>query len=110
MLDYKTCQDISPKEFKRQCERYGYLVQDAHYRAVASDALGGDFSFFFIAQDKEPPYEVAVYSLDDWQVTEMANLNSETIEEIEYCKKCDYWPQHSQNDSIELTLSDWVLK
>jgi exodeoxyribonuclease VIII len=60
--DPKTCQDNSPKAFKRDIFKYGYHIQAAFY----SDALGVDpKNFIFIAIETNHPYSVQCYSLSD---------------------------------------------
>ena len=60
--DPKTCQDNSPKAFKRDVFKYGYHLQAAFY----SDALGIDpKNFIFIAIETNHPYSVQCYSLSD---------------------------------------------
>ncbi|HAY88478.1 MAG TPA: hypothetical protein DCY51_03480 [Bacteroidetes bacterium] len=60
--DPKTCQDNSPKAFKRDVFKYGYHLQAAFY----SDALGVDpKNFIFIAIETNHPYSVQCYSLSD---------------------------------------------
>jgi len=60
--DPKTCQDNSPKAFKRDVFKYGYHLQAAFY----SDALGVDpKDFVFIAIETNHPYSVQCYSLSD---------------------------------------------
>lgn len=60
--DPKTCQDNSPKAFKRDVFKYGYHIQAAFY----SDALGVDpKNFVFIAIETKHPYSVQCYTLGE---------------------------------------------
>ena len=63
--DYKSCADASPDGFARSVANFGYDQQDDWYRHVAT-LLGRPLeAFCFIAQEKEPPYLVEVYELDE---------------------------------------------
>jgi hypothetical protein len=60
LVDIKSCTDSSPRSFKSDVYKYGYSVSAAFY---------GDFlkreNYVFAAMEKQPPYQVALYSLDD---------------------------------------------
>lgn len=56
LIDLKTTQDCSPKGFSSSCWKYGYDRQSAFY----ADGFDCD-NFIFIVQEKEAPYNVAIY-------------------------------------------------
>jgi len=58
--DVKTCQDNSPRAFKRDVYKWGYHLQAAFY----SDALGFPAeNFRFLAVEVKYPYTIEVYAL-----------------------------------------------
>ena len=60
--DIKTCQDASPKAFKRDLYKYTYHLQALFY----CEMLGFDpENFRFIACETQYPYQVQVYSMSD---------------------------------------------
>lgn len=63
--DYKSTADASPDGFARSVANLGYDMQDDWYRTVASLLDQPLEAFCFIAQEKEPPYLVEVYELDE---------------------------------------------
>jgi hypothetical protein len=68
-VDLKTAADASFSGFQRAVANYRYHVQAAFYadgiEAVTGAALDG---FLFVAIEKEPPFAVAVYTLDQFAV------------------------------------------
>ena len=60
--DVKTCQDASPKAFKRDLYKYAYHLQATFYCRM----LGiNPKNFRFIACETQYPYQVQVYSMSD---------------------------------------------
>lgn len=63
LVDIKSTDDASPEAFARSVSRYGYAMQDAHYRIGfrAEDMV-------FVAVEKEPPYAIGVYRISaEWR-------------------------------------------
>lgn len=73
IIDWKSCKDASYKAFKTDFFRFRYDLQAVFY----CDVLGIDVDdFYFVAIEKEFPYNTAVYSLeDDTQMNAMKELN-----------------------------------
>lgn len=67
VVDYKTTRDASPRGFQSQAQALKYHVQGAWYmRGVRAVGLDPQW-FTIVAQEKTPPFEVAVYTLDrEW--------------------------------------------
>ena len=62
ILDWKSCQDASPKAFKSDFFKFGYDIQAVFY---AEKVLGISADhFYFVAVEKNYPYNSAVYGLD----------------------------------------------
>lgn len=73
IIDWKSCRDASKKSFRQDFYKYRYDLQAAFY----CDVLGVPMdSFYFVAIEKEFPYNTAVYCLDeDTQINAMQELN-----------------------------------
>ena len=56
VYDVKTTQDASPDGFARECVKYGYFLQGAHYVMVCQLAGFSIKEFSFIACEKSAPY------------------------------------------------------
>lgn len=106
-VDMKTTEDASPEAFSRSVTRWRYFVQDALYR-MGFAACGEPITHFAIlAVEKEPPYAVAVYTLDEEAVAKGYDAARRDIERIRECIERDHWPAYS--DGIEdLSLPPWA--
>ena len=71
IVDYKTTGDASHYGFSRQIFNKGYHIQAYHYARGMKALTGKDHIFMFIAQEKEAPYAVNVFSVDE-EVMEIA--------------------------------------
>lgn len=61
LADLKTCRDVSARGFERQCTEYQYPLSAAMYREGFLRVTGERHAWLFIAVEKQPPYDVAVY-------------------------------------------------
>lgn len=62
IVDVKTTQDASPKEFAKSIAKYGYHRQAAMYLWGARELTGKPFdTFYFIAVESAPPHVVSIY-------------------------------------------------
>lgn len=90
IVDYKTTNNAEPDAFMRSGLAYGYDVQEAFYRR-GMRALGMDYNFVFIAQEKEPPYACSLVALDP-AMQDMADRKvSFAIASWESCLKRNEW-------------------
>jgi hypothetical protein len=90
-VDVKTCDDASDDAFTRSIESFGYQNQNAFYENGFA-AVGAPLACFaFVAVEKEPPYLVNVFLLDDewradgraWATEQLATL-AECLERGSY--------------------------
>lgn len=89
IADLKTCRDA--KDFRRDIYKYNYHFQAAYYLDVASKIDGTEYkNFFFIALEKEPPYELIVYKIDEALLTEGRTLYKRAIANL-----------HKQNEGYD---------
>lgn len=96
VVDYKTSDDASPAGFRRSIAKYGYPVQRALYLAgMRALQLAPDPAFLFIAQEKEPPYLVGVYDLDDEAVYAGEVAVRRALERYRDCVASGIWPGYS---------------
>ena len=96
--DLKTCQDASPKAFKRDIWNYGYNIQATFY----CDMLGYDVTKFrFIAAETNAPYAIQLYGLSD-EMIEFGRLGWQTA--------FHYWKQYLKSGKITKYIGDNVAK
>jgi len=108
VTDYKTAKDASPKEFARAVANYGYHVQAAWYLdAAAANGLGVDAAFVFIAQEKDPPYLVGVYQLEQEDLALGHRLAAKARRTYRDCTLSGVWPGYP-TDPVTLRLPRWA--
>lgn len=61
--DYKTSDSVRPEIFYKKFIDYGYFIQGAMYKRGIKAVLDIDVeNFYFIAQEKEPPYVTQIFN------------------------------------------------
>lgn len=107
-LDLKTTSDASRDEFAKSVWNFRYMCQEAFYRdgiEAASKMLVK--AFLFIAVEKEPPYAVATYTLDDAAVARGRELIASDMATLRRCIDEDAWPAYGESTQI-LSLPQWT--
>lgn len=65
IADIKTTDDASEFNFARDCIKYGYHIQAAHYLSGCSVVDGVEYKkFILIVVEKNEPYDVMIYDMD----------------------------------------------
>ena len=108
--DYKTTASAAPDDFIRSMVDYGYHQQAALY-LDGLDAVFGqqDRSFYFIAQEKTPPFIVQPFELDDEALAWGRRLNRMAIRKFAKCLETNEWPGYAP-DFATLSLPRWEAK
>ncbi len=64
VIDIKTCQDASERDFRYSLRKFNYHVQGSYYSEGVKSVLGVDkVVFLYIAIETKAPYGIAVYDL-----------------------------------------------
>ncbi|WP_435310668.1 PD-(D/E)XK nuclease-like domain-containing protein [Primorskyibacter sedentarius] len=109
LVDLKSTEDASYTGFGQSVSRYRYHVQDAYYRDgmhQIGHTVGG---FVFVAVEKQPPYNVAVYRLGQEEVR-VGRLQYESdLMKYKQCHEADEWPGYP-DEVRDLTLSQFQLR
>ena len=107
VVDYKTTRDASRDAFERAIFAYGYHRQAGMYREAAR-ACGVSLKHYaIIAQEKEPPYAVAVYRLADAAIDAGWEQIRPILKDAAYCTASGVWPGYT--DEVEdITLPSWA--
>lgn len=109
-IDLKSVQDASVEGFQRAMWNFGWYLQDAHYDAVHQAALGMPLDgFAFIAVEKEPPYAVAVYYLDDIDRRLGRQERDHLLRIAGQCRESGQWPGYGAGIK-QITLPGWARK
>jgi hypothetical protein len=65
VLDIKTTESASPRDFGASAAKFGYFHQAAFYRRLVEQAIATMDEFVIVAIEKKPPYLTAVYRIPD---------------------------------------------
>lgn len=102
--DYKTAASAKPADFMRQCWNLGYHQQAALYLDGIEAVTGHrPESFFFVVQEKAPPYVVTCVVLDDVAIGWGRIQNRKAIHTFADCLAADRWPGY-ETDVVEGSL------
>lgn len=92
-VDLKTTEDATGDGFVQSVKKWGYDVQEAHYRDVYAASEGHEINnFSFILIEKSGPFEVAVKDIEPFWVS-MAKAKAARAREIFLeCTETNKWP------------------
>lgn len=109
VVDLKSTRDAAPAGFARSIATFGYARQAAHYSRGVRAVLGVDMPFWtFIAVEKEPPFAVGVYVLDDESMAAAGAQVEAAYARHAECRASGRWPAYS--DLIQtISLPRWAL-
>lgn len=110
VVDYKTAASVEPDVFAKAAARYGYHQQAAWTLDMLAD-LGyrPPGTFTFIAQEKDAPYLVEVYELDEASIERGRELNRRALETYQECLAADDWPGYTGRPLTTLCLPAWAF-
>lgn len=112
--DIKTTISAHPDAFERQATSMGYFQSAAFYLDVIEAALGSVSTkrrFLLIAAEKEPPYPVQIYQLDDEAIQNGRMLNRRALNTFAECLKSGNWWAYTrpgENPIRSLTMTDYA--
>jgi exodeoxyribonuclease VIII len=108
IVDLKTTENASPREFARSIAEWRYHVQAAWYLDGLEQATGTrPEQFIFICVEKKAPFACAVYAADAEMIAAGAKTAARDLEVLATCKAADAWPGYS--DQIKpISLPAWM--
>jgi len=110
IIDLKTTQDASRREFSRNVHLRGYYRQAAHYLNGINylegyegddDGPGGRDRFLFICVERSAPYCVALYELDEATISAGQAEVRGLMGYWKYCHANDTWPGYTPESGHE---------
>jgi exodeoxyribonuclease VIII len=109
LVDFKTTTDITEDGFSRSMWQYRYDFQAAMYAEALSLITGVRPKVCaIIAIEKEPPFEVAVYRLNDETLYKGALDYRRALDTLAACLKTNEWRTY-QPSWKEIGLPAWAL-
>lgn len=108
--DMKTAIDASGEGFAKAVVNFGYDVQAAFYsdglEAISEHPVKG---FVFIVVEKEPPYAVATYMLDERALQRGREIYQRDLDNLKVCIDRDEWPGYPEGITT-LSLPHWSYR
>jgi hypothetical protein len=96
ITDIKTCRESSPSKFKWDVRSFGYAISSAFYM----DFLKRE-NYVFCAIEKSPPYETALYVLDD-EMTEYGRTQYRMgLDLIKWSMDNNYWCSYNEFEILK---------
>lgn len=107
--DLKTTASADASEFEKSIGKYRYHVQAAYYVDLCK-LIGIDKTdFVFICVEKEPPYAVAVYSLDQ-DALQLGRMEYQRdLMAVQQCMESGKWPSFAEEVRV-IGLPLWMRK
>jgi hypothetical protein len=96
IVDLKSCQDSSPKSFKSNVYSFGYSISAAYYL----DFLNRE-NYVFVALEKQAPYQVALYVLNDEMIEYGRQQYRMGLDLIKWSLDNNYYPSHNEFEVLK---------
>lgn len=111
--DIKTAISANPMGYDSTATRLGYFQSAAHYIDTIDLIYGAPAKprrFVLIVVEKEPPYIVQLYWLDDDDIQKGRMLNRRALNIFAQCVKSGVWPGYSTTDKPirQLSMPGWA--
>lgn len=109
LLDVKTYSSASAHEFRKQCAKKRYFVQDALYSDGYATASGLDvLAFVFVAVETEYPYAASAMMLDPESKRQGRLAYLRNLSTYAECARANTWPGYG--DLIQMiSLPNWAF-
>ncbi len=96
-VDVKSCVSAEPEDFRSAVFRFGYHRSAAHY-LDGMRALGLSIDcYIYLAIEKEPPYEIALYALEQSAIEAGWAESRVLLDRYGECVAKNDWPGYSRN-------------
>ena len=109
ILDLKTVRNADIHAFTSSCITYGYARQAGMYiegfNAVSSAKVD---AFCFIAIEKDAPYRIEVYTLEDLFIDYGRKEFHRLINIEKGCRAKQFWPNYKSEEIRTLYLPNWA--
>ncbi len=111
VVDLKTAEDARLEPFMKSLADFKYHWQAAHYLNGVTAITGIEHTdFVVVAIEKEPPFAVAVYRLDNAMIYLGGEEIKILLDEFRKCKKDDHWPAYLPDEVRPISLPQGYLK
>lgn len=106
IVDLKTTMAADIRSFQRSFYSYGYHIQAAMINQAILSVTGKDIrNFIFVAIEKDPPYAVGIYQLEEAGLTRGIQAFKDMILGVKICLEKNEWPSYTPG---LIELPKWV--
>lgn len=111
VVDFKTAEDAGRRDFSKAIATFGYHDQGAYYidGLDSIQHFEGDRRYVFIVVEKDPPYAVAVYELDNTALTVGRRRYRANLDKYAACLESGLYPGYGDGADL-ITLPAWAMK
>ena len=108
IIDLKTCNNADTDTFSRDCLKYGYHLQAAHYLDSFKNL---SYQFMFLCIEKKPPYSINILIADEEFIAQGKILQEKLLKELKYCidNNVFYGYNGKNNSPNTLSLPYWGI-
>lgn len=112
IVDLKTTTNAETQAFVNQAIKLSYDIQAAHYCAGMKDITGNDYTFVFIAQEKEAPYCVNILEANSQFMRSGEDTRRALLETMKECMETGKWYGYmgADNEIASLGVPKWLEK
>lgn len=107
VIDLKSTKDAAKWAFASDVMKYSYHAQAAMYLDGLSAIAPADRRFVHICQEKEPPFAVIVYELDEGAIVQGRKTYREWLKIYAECRANNAWPAYL-NGFHPISLPRWA--
>jgi hypothetical protein len=108
MLDIKSTVNAEKNDFARSIYNFGYYISAPYYMDGWKAAGGGETkTFYLIAIEKEPPFEAAIYRMDDDAIELCRSKYQQALHLYATCKTLGKWPGYDDKPHV-ISLPRWA--
>lgn len=107
IADLKTSRGANPKSFAKDAQNFGYHRQAAWYQDGVEALTGERLPFVFAVIEKNPPYRVETFEMEDEWVETGRLQNRHIIERIAEQRKRGEWRSWTHGKIIKLSAPRW---
>lgn len=110
LADLKTTsKGVDPRVFGNAAAKYGYVPQLAMYSDGWLAVTGERPPVCIVAVEAEPPYDVAVFEIDEDKLYMGQQIYRGLLEQVAICRQANAWPGRCP-ESVPLELPAWVYE
>lgn len=109
VVELKSTDNASYRSFQKDIANFGYHIQAAMQLDACDAVFGGNHdTHIIIAVEKEAPYAVNCFQLDDMMISEGRQLYIAALKTIQECTKSGKWPAFG-DQLTPISLPSWAL-